>query len=193
MDIWHSSSMSPLTRHVLRPSYDDDSPPDFEPPYRSVNRRNPHLHHAFSGVNLPDRPSHHAVHDRDHDSDDNDDSDRSNSMSGVGLVNGVKVSRECRSQLAQAHESRWALEKPARLPRIPEPARWGIRADALPVADDPNRVVTVTASSGKTGAEVQISYTSCKVVGNGSFGVVFAAKMLGESGCSRRIFHRLRR
>jgi hypothetical protein len=38
MDIWHSSSMSPLTRHVLRPSYDDDSPPDFEPPYRSVNR-----------------------------------------------------------------------------------------------------------------------------------------------------------
>ncbi|RSH95608.1 regulator of ime2 [Saitozyma podzolica] len=139
MDIWHSSSMSPPTRHVLRPSYDDDSPPDFEPPYRSVNRRNPHLHHAFSGVNLPDRPSHHAVHDRDHDSDDNDDSDRSNSMSGVGLVNGVKVS-----------------------------------------PDDPNRVVTVTASSGKTGAEVQISYTSCKVVGNGSFGVVFAAKMLAS-------------
>lgn len=67
--------------------------------------------------------------------------------------------------------------------------RWEIRADALPVADDPNRVVTVTASSGKTGAEVQISYTSCKVVGNGSFGVVFAAKMLGELGCYRRIVH----
>jgi glycogen synthase kinase 3 beta len=50
-------------------------------------------------------------------------------------------------------------------------------------------VVTVTASSGKTGAEVQISYTSCKVVGNGSFGVVFAAKMLGELGCYRRIVH----
>jgi len=58
-------------------------------------------------------------------------------MSGVGLVNGVKVS-----------------------------------------PDDPNRVVTVTAQSGKTGTEVSISYTNCKVVGNGSFGVVFAAKML---------------
>jgi len=44
--------------------------------------------------------------------------------------------------------------------------------------DDPNRVVTVTAQSGKTGTEVSISYTNCKVVGNGSFGVVFAAKML---------------
>jgi hypothetical protein len=29
-------------------------------------------------------------------------------MSGVGLVNGVKVSRECRSHLAQAHDPRWA-------------------------------------------------------------------------------------
>lgn len=58
-------------------------------------------------------------------------------MSGVGLVNGVKVS-----------------------------------------PDDPGRVVSVTAQSGKTGTEVSISYTNCKVVGNGSFGVVFAAKML---------------
>lgn len=46
-------------------------------------------------------------------------------------------------------------------------------------ADDPNKVVTVTASDGKSGNEKSISYTSCKVVGNGSFGVVFAAKMLG--------------
>ncbi|CAD6575194.1 MAG: regulator of ime2 [Tremellales sp. Tagirdzhanova-0007] len=59
-------------------------------------------------------------------------------MSGVGLVNGVKVS-----------------------------------------PDDPSRVVTVTAQSGKTGIEVSISYTNCKVVGNGSFGVVFAAKIVG--------------
>lgn len=41
--------------------------------------------------------------------------------------------------------------------------------------------MTVTATSGKTGTEIQISYTNCKVVGNGSFGVVFAAKMLGWS------------
>lgn len=44
--------------------------------------------------------------------------------------------------------------------------------------DDPNLVVTVGATNGKTGKEGQLSYTNCKVVGNGSFGVVFAAKML---------------
>lgn len=70
-----------------------------------------------------------------------------------GVVNGVKVTREYRLS-----GSGWA--------------------DAS--ADDPNRTVTVTATSGKTGNEIQISYTNCKVVGNGSFGVVFAAKMLGE-------------
>ena len=48
-------------------------------------------------------------------------------------------------------------------------------------ADDPNLVVTVGATNGKTGKEGQLSYTNCKVVGNGSFGVVFAAKMLRES------------
>lgn len=37
----------------------------------------------------------------------------------------------------------------------------------------------MTATDGKTGNERPISYTNCKVVGNGSFGVVFAAKMLG--------------
>lgn len=47
-------------------------------------------------------------------------------------------------------------------------------------ADDPNSVVTVIATNGKTGKESQISYTNCKVVGNGSFGVVYAAKMSGE-------------
>jgi hypothetical protein len=45
-------------------------------------------------------------------------------------------------------------------------------------AEDPNRVVTVTAHEGKTGQEMTITYTNYKVVGNGSFGVVFAAKML---------------
>jgi len=44
--------------------------------------------------------------------------------------------------------------------------------------DDPSRVVTVAAQEGKSGKEMSISYTNCKVVGNGSFGVVFAAKML---------------
>jgi glycogen synthase kinase 3 beta len=49
-----------------------------------------------------------------------------------------------------------------------------------PPADDPSRIVTVQAQSGKTGHELAISYTNCKVVGNGSFGVVFAAKMLAD-------------
>jgi glycogen synthase kinase 3 beta len=45
--------------------------------------------------------------------------------------------------------------------------------------DDPNRMVTVTAADGKSGDERIISYNNCKVVGNGSFGVVFAARMMG--------------
>jgi glycogen synthase kinase 3 beta len=61
--------------------------------------------------------------------------------------------------------------------------RWrmsGAIADARETADDPSRLVTVSAQLGKSGKDVSISYTNCKVVGNGSFGVVFAAKMLGE-------------
>lgn len=41
-------------------------------------------------------------------------------------------------------------------------------------------MVTVSACDGKTGESRDISYTNCKVVGNGSFGVVFAARMMGE-------------
>ncbi len=72
----------------------------------------------------------------------------------TGLVNGVKVSRE--SLLLS----------------------FGDRLTVL--ADDPNKVVTVTHSLERPPGSHD-SYTSCKVVGNGSFGVVFAAKMLGTS------------
>ncbi|EJU05595.1 CMGC/GSK protein kinase [Dacryopinax primogenitus] len=44
--------------------------------------------------------------------------------------------------------------------------------------DDPHRVVKVVASDGRTGEQKDISYTNCKVIGNGSFGVVFQARML---------------
>ncbi|KAH8917568.1 putative glycogen synthase kinase 3 alpha [Atractiella rhizophila] len=47
----------------------------------------------------------------------------------------------------------------------------------LPV-EDPNRITTVLASAGKSGEEREISYTNCKVIGNGSFGVVFQAKLI---------------
>jgi glycogen synthase kinase 3 beta len=39
-------------------------------------------------------------------------------------------------------------------------------------------VVKVVASDGKTGDTRDISYTNCKVIGNGSFGVVFQAKLV---------------
>ncbi|KAG2020657.1 CMGC/MAPK protein kinase, variant 3 [Coprinopsis cinerea AmutBmut pab1-1] len=45
--------------------------------------------------------------------------------------------------------------------------------------DDPHKVVRVIASDGKTGETRELSYTNCKVIGNGSFGVVFQARLLG--------------
>lgn len=48
-------------------------------------------------------------------------------------------------------------------------------------ADDPSKVVKVIASNGKTGEQCDLSYTGCKVVGNGSFGVVFQAKLVPGS------------
>ena len=62
----------------------------------------------------------------------------------------------------------------------------------ITAADEPNRIITVNASAGKSGKDVVIKYTSTKVVGNGSFGVVFAAKTLRELilPCNvRRIAH----
>lgn len=50
----------------------------------------------------------------------------------------------------------------------------------LAATDDPSKMVTVSACDGKSGESREISYTNCKVVGNGSFGVVFAARMMGE-------------
>lgn len=50
--------------------------------------------------------------------------------------------------------------------------------DLLSAIDDPHKVVRVIASDGKTGETRELSYTNCKVIGNGSFGVVFQAKLL---------------
>ncbi|KAJ3105030.1 regulator of ime2 [Phlyctochytrium planicorne] len=46
---------------------------------------------------------------------------------------------------------------------------------------DSSKVVTVVACDGKSGESVELSYTNYKVIGNGSFGVVFQAK-LRDSG-----------
>ncbi|KAJ3138513.1 regulator of ime2, partial [Physocladia obscura] len=55
---------------------------------------------------------------------------------------------------------------------------------------DSTKIVTVAATDGKTGASIQLSYTNYKVVGNGSFGVVFQAKLLdsGEYGAIKKVF-----
>ena len=57
-------------------------------------------------------------------------------------------------------------------------------ADPLPLlaVDDPRKVVKVVASDGKTGDQKDLSYTNCKVIGNGSFGIVFQARLLDEPG-----------
>lgn len=44
--------------------------------------------------------------------------------------------------------------------------------------NDPMKVVRVTASDGKTGDSRELAYTNCKVIGNGSFGVVFQARVV---------------
>lgn len=58
--------------------------------------------------------------------------------------------------------------------------RYMSRAHILQLAlDDPQKVVKVIASDGKTAETRELCYTNCKVVGNGSFGVVFQAKLVG--------------
>lgn len=52
----------------------------------------------------------------------------------------------------------------------------------LLAVDDPRKVVKVVASDGKSGDQRDLSYTNCKVVGNGSFGIVFQARLLDEPG-----------
>jgi len=47
--------------------------------------------------------------------------------------------------------------------------------------DDPNKVIKVFANDGKTGEQREIGYSGCKVVGNGSFGVVFQARLVSGS------------
>jgi len=46
--------------------------------------------------------------------------------------------------------------------------------------DDPQKIVKVVASDGKSADTREISYSNCKVIGNGSFGVVFQAKIVGS-------------
>jgi len=45
--------------------------------------------------------------------------------------------------------------------------------------DDGTKTIRVVASHGRTGEQTELAYTSCKVIGNGSFGVVYSARHIG--------------
>ncbi|CAG8447921.1 12475_t:CDS:2 [Ambispora leptoticha] len=47
--------------------------------------------------------------------------------------------------------------------------------------NDPHKVLKVSASDGKTGDEFELAYTITKLIGNGSFGVVFQAKLINSN------------
>ncbi|VDC05371.1 unnamed protein product [Peniophora sp. CBMAI 1063] len=51
----------------------------------------------------------------------------------------------------------------------------GVKLNQL---DDPRKIVKVDVADGKTGATREIQYNNLKVIGNGSFGVVFQATLL---------------
>ena len=52
----------------------------------------------------------------------------------------------------------------------------------VPSAKEPPKITTVTATKGKGDDETEeISYTDAKVIGNGSFGVVYQARLIGSN------------
>jgi len=55
----------------------------------------------------------------------------------------------------------------------------GVRS--MSALDDPTKEVKVVASDGRTGEQKDVAYTNCKVIGNGSFGIVFQARMVNVS------------
>lgn len=50
-------------------------------------------------------------------------------------------------------------------------------------------VIREKVQDGVTGEQKEISYTQCKIVGNGSFGVVFQTRMMpsGEDAAIKRV------
>jgi len=104
-------------------------------------------------------------------------------MATHGPINGVKVSRAYfpplnpPTNLICIH----VLLSRIQLPVLIATNRFTslLFAITTPAIDDPHKVVKVIASEGKSGDQLDLTYTNCKVVGNGSFGVVFQAKLVG--------------
>ncbi|TPX42224.1 hypothetical protein SeMB42_g05232 [Synchytrium endobioticum] len=70
---------------------------------------------------------------------------------------------------------------PAEIPPSKSPNSNTINGIKLSNEPDSNKVVVVQANDGKSGEPLELSYTNYKVIGNGSFGVVFQAKII-ETG-----------
>lgn len=49
---------------------------------------------------------------------------------------------------------------------------------------DAGKIIVVSAKEGKTGESVELSYCNTKIIGNGSFGVVFQAKITETGECA---------
>jgi glycogen synthase kinase 3 beta len=54
---------------------------------------------------------------------------------------------------------------------------------------DPLKVIKVAAKDGRSGEDMQLHYSNYKVAGNGSFGVVYQAKLLrtGEDVAIKKV------
>ena len=55
-------------------------------------------------------------------------------------------------------------------------AAWGHKLTSG--LEDPSKVIKVLASDGSNGEQRELAYTGCRVIGNGSFGVVFQARLV---------------
>lgn len=56
--------------------------------------------------------------------------------------------------------------------------------------NDPTKIHEEQAKDGRTGQDITFKYTTYKVAGNGSFGVVYQAKVVGtgESVAIKKVF-----
>src|SRR5277367_3019464 len=106
-------------------------------------------------------------------------------MSTHGPINGVKISRAfdltfpiCSYPLSKSVSLSFYYFRISSLLFF-RPSARAIDIFATLAIDDPHKVVKVIASEGKSGETKEISYSNCKIIGNGSFGVVFQAKLLG--------------
>ncbi|CAO3691796.1 unnamed protein product [Umbelopsis ramanniana] len=59
----------------------------------------------------------------------------------------------------------------------------------IPGDTDPLRIISVAAKDGRTGQDIQLKYTNYKIIGNGSFGVVYHAKLVqgGEDTAIKKV------